>query len=261
MDAITVDEGRCVGCGRCGSVCIRDSISVVNGRAVYSSEGCFRCFQCAAVCPKSAIRIGNDVPGTSVSETPAIDYGQMMRFLRERRSIRWFTDEKVTQEEFERLFDSARYSPTSMHRQDVEMVVVDERLGEFMQLVYEVLKPVEDTIPRIHDFCRYMEGAFENPKGHPFLWEGRQLVLAFSEVAVDAVIAATRVELTGYTMGLGGFYSLFMIMAAEREPERFSAFFSDIDPRKRLRCVYVIGHPRIRYTSTLPPRRLSVKYY
>ena len=259
---VTVDPGRCVGCGRCTSVCIRDSIVVEDGRAVSGRGDCFDCYQCVAVCPKGAVSINGQegFEGDPVHREPVVDYGDMVTFLKERRSVRWFTGEKVTREEFERLFESARYSPTSMHRQDVEMVVVDKRLDEFMRVVYEALKPIEDTLPRIRDFCRYMEGTYENPKGHPFLWEGRQLILAFSEVSVDAVIASVRVELTGYTMGLGGFYSLFMITAAEREPELFSRFFPEIDPRKRLRCVYVIGHPRVRYGRTLPPRRLQVRY-
>ncbi|MCQ2085424.1 MAG: nitroreductase family protein [archaeon] len=263
MESIRIDPGRCIGCGICASICIRDSIEVRDGKAVYNGNSCFSCYQCYAVCPKEAISIADrpGFEGESVPQKPMLSNDDLMRFLSERRSVRWFNSDKVSKEEFEQIFESARYSPTSMHRQDVEFAVIDDRLDDFMQIVYESLKPIEDTLPRIHDFCRYMEGTFESSKGHPFLWEGRQIILAFSEVAVDAVIAMTRAELAAYSMGLGGFYSLFMIMAAERDPERFSEFFSDIDPKKKLRCVFVIGNPRVKFRRTLPPRRLSVKYY
>ena len=147
-----------------------------------------------------------------------------------------------------------------MNSQDVEFVVLDERLDDFMKMVYEILKPNEYELPRIHQFCEYMEGRYENPKGHPFLWEGRQLVLTFSEIPIDAVIATVRMELAGYTMGLGGFYSLFMIMAAEKDPERLSGFFSDISTEKRLRCVYIIGHPRVKYERDIPPRHMKTHF-
>jgi hypothetical protein len=86
------------------------------------------------------------------------------------------------------------------------------------------------------------------------------LVLTFSEIPIDAVIATVRMELAGYTMGLGGFYSLFMIMAAEKDPERLSGFFSDISTEKRLRCVYIIGHPRVKYERDIPPRHMKTHF-
>lgn len=262
-DTLVIDKDKCIGCGQCEKVCIRDTIKVVDRKATQVEGRCFACYQCVAVCPKGAIRPAAfpDYEGRPIGKQSPLTYEQAMDFLTWRRSCRWFTDKDVTREEFEKLFEAGHYSPTAMHDQGVEFAVVSERLDDFMQLVYEILKPIEDTLPRIHEFCQYQEGVYRNSKGHPFLWEGRQLVLAFSEVPVDAVIAMTRVELTAYTLGLGGFYSLFMNKAAEREPDRFSAFFKEIPPEKKLRCVFVIGHPRVVFKRTLPPRRLAVRYY
>lgn len=261
MAAISIDTDKCVGCGRCVAICIRDSIEIVNKKAVYVGNNCFSCFQCYSICPKNAASIQefSDFEGERVAEKH-ISYDDFMKLLKDRRSMRWFTEEKVTRNEFEKLFAVGGYSPSGMNYQDVEFVVVDKRMEEFMAMIYEILKPDEYTYPRIHDFCRYVEGGYHNPKGHPFLWEGKQIILSFSEVPVDAVIATVRLELAGYTMGLGGFYSLFMIIAAEKNPERFSEFFPEISAEKKLHCVYVIGHPRVKYLREVPPRRMNTHY-
>ncbi len=259
-DILSVDRNRCIGCGKCVSVCIRKAIEVQEKKAVYVGDRCFACFHCYAVCPKGAISVkGSDYRPKPVQKEPVIGYQQMMDFLEQRRSIRWF-DRNLTKEELEPALKAAAQSPTAMNYEDVEFVVVDEKLEDFMQMVYEILKPIRDELPRIGEFCRWMEGDRPDPKKHPFLWEGKQLILTFAKVDANAFIAMTRAELALYSEGLGGFYSLFMNMAAERDPERFAAFFPEIPADKKLKCVFVCGHPRIRYARTVPPRDIKVHW-
>lgn len=259
--AISIDPDKCIGCNRCSAICIRDSIAIIDKKAVYTGNDCFSCYQCYSICPKNAISLPA-FPGFTREPVAGehISYPDFLKFLQDRRSIRWFTEEKVSREEFEKLFAAGGYTPSAMNRQDVEFVVLDERLDDFMKILYEILKPCEYELPRIHQFCEYMEGTGTSPKGHPFLWEGRQLILAFSKVSVDAVLAMARMELAGYTLGLGGFYSLFLILAAEKDPKRFSEFFPEIPAEKKLHCAYIIGHPRVRYKRGVPPRRREIHY-
>lgn len=259
-DILSIDVDKCTGCGKCASVCIRGGIAVKDGRATETHGSCFRCWHCAAVCLAGAIGIASapDFEGEPVPKEPPVDYGTMMSFLKQRRSIRLFTGEKVTGEEFGRLFEAGRYSPTGMNAQGTEFTVIDRELGRFMQAVYESLKPLENEFPRIREFCRYHENPDSQNGRHPLLWEGKQIVIAFSGSPVDAAIAMTRIELTAYTMGLGGFYSLFLMKALERDPEKFSEIFSEMEHGKKPACAFVIGHPRIAYRRTVPPRDLKV---
>ncbi len=259
-DILSIDGDRCTGCGKCVSVCIRGNIAVRNGRATEMHGPCFRCWHCVAVCPAGAIGIASapGFEGEPVPKEPSVDYGRMISFLKQRRSIRLFTGKKVTEEEFGRLFEAGRYSPTGMNAQGTEFAVIDRELGRFLQAVYESLRPLENEFPRIREFCAYHENPDAQNGRHPLLWEGKQIVIAFSESPVDAAVAMTRVELTAYTMGLGGFYSLFLMKALERNPEKFSGIFSEIGHGKKPACVFVIGHPRITYRRTVPPRDLKV---
>lgn len=64
---------------------------------------------------------------------------------------------------------------------------------------------------------------------------------------MDTLIAATRMELLGYTMSLVGYYSSFIIDADQLDHTKLTTFFPDIPPTKHLQAIYVIGHPRISY--------------
>ena len=56
-------------------------------------------------------------------------------------------------------------------------------------------------------------------KNNPLVWEGKQLILGFSTNKSSTQIAMTRLELFAYSMGLGGFYSLFIEKSDEIDHE------------------------------------------
>ncbi len=253
---LRIDSSECVGCGRCMSVCIRKNIIMDMGSAAEYASGdleCFDCGHCMAVCPRDAIRLvryadRNDEI-TEVGKDLSVSYDDLMGLLRGRRSCRWFTDEKVTDDEFSRLFEAARCSPSSQNCQGVEFAVIDDRLDEFMALLAEILEPLSSEHPRIGQFCRYVS----DPHGHnPFLWDGRQIITAFSEEPADSHIAMSRIELAACTMGLGGFYSLWISKADAVGHDRLMSFFEGIPGSKRMNSIFVIGHPRVSFKRTVP---------
>ncbi|MDD1708991.1 MAG: DUF362 domain-containing protein [Methanoregulaceae archaeon] len=50
-----VIEERCIGCGKCLTVCPPDATSLVEGKSVIDKELCTGCFECMTVCPERAI--------------------------------------------------------------------------------------------------------------------------------------------------------------------------------------------------------------
>lgn len=260
---LIIDEDLCSACKLCMQVCIRDNI-VVEDFAVETGSNCFECGHCMAICKEGAITLksflGHEdrIQDYNPRQVP-VGYDDLLQFLKQRRSIRWFRNKKIDAETFEKLFEGAYYSPSAQNEQDVEFVVLDEKLDEFMELVYDIIKVEEDKFFRIKEFGDYLKDK-SSKEFHPLLWEGKQLILTFSTDKTSAVIANTRLELLAYSLGLGGFYSLFILKADEIDHDRLMEFFPEIDGSKHMYSSFIIGYPKKRFRRTIPHKEIKVTY-
>lgn len=218
-----------------------------------------------AVCKVSAITLKSfedhkDKIQDYDSKNIPVEYDDLLQLLKQRRSIRWFKNKKIDNETFDKLFEGAYYSPSAQNEQDVEFVVVDEKLDDFMNLVYNIIKVDDDKFFRIKEFGEYLKDS-STKKLHPLLWEGKQLILTFSTDKTSAVIANTRLELLAYSLGLGGFYSLFILKADELDHNKLMEFFPKIDKNKHMYSTFIIGYPKVRFRRTIPHKNINVTYY
>ncbi len=260
---LRIDEELCTACRLCQQVCIRDNI-VVEDFAVETGSNCFECGHCMAICKNGAITLKSfegcedRIVEYNAREIP-VEYDDLLQLLKQRRSIRWFRNRKIDKATFDKLFEGAYYSPSAQNQQDVEFVVLDEKLDEFMALVYDIIKVEEDEFFRIKEFGEYLNDT-STKKFHPLLWGGKQLILTFSTDKTSAVIANTRIELLAYSLGLGGFYSLFILKADEINHEKLMEFFPDIDKEKHMYSAFIIGYPKVKFTRTIPHKDIKVNY-
>lgn len=258
-----VDVEECIGCGQCKSVCIRDNIEI-DEVAYETGSNCFECGHCMAICPTKAVTLKifkgreNRIVEYNPNEIP-VDYGDLLTFLKQRRSMRWFKKKKIDKDTFNKIFEGAYYSPSAQNEQDVEFVVLDKRLNDFMKHVYDIIKVEEGEFFRIKEFGDYLKDN-STKQYHPLLWSGHQLILTFSSDKTSAVIANTRMELLAYSLGLGGFYSLFILKADEIDHEKLMEFFPGIDKDKHMYSAFIIGYPKKRFRRTVPHREIKVKY-
>ena len=54
---VQVEKKKCIGCGKCVSICPQQTIVLQNGKAQIDSRQCIRCYCCHEICPKQAIRL------------------------------------------------------------------------------------------------------------------------------------------------------------------------------------------------------------
>ena len=141
---LKINSELCTACKQCMQVCIRDNI-IVEDFAIEVGGNCFECGHCMAICKAGAITLksfeGNEdrIVDYNSHET-VLEYEDLLEFLKRRRSIRFFKNKKVDRETFSKLFEGAYYSPSAQNQQDVEFVVLDDKLDEFMILVYDIIK-------------------------------------------------------------------------------------------------------------------------
>ena len=133
---LIIDDDNCIGCGICASVCIRDNIIIVEGVALETGSNCFECGHCMAICKNNAINLKlfknqeYRIIDHDFKDIP-VEYVDLLRLYKQRRSIRWFKNKKIDKLTFDKLFEGAYYSPSAQNEQDVEFVVLDEKTDEF----------------------------------------------------------------------------------------------------------------------------------
>jgi len=56
-----VIKERCVGCGKCAEVCVKQTITMIDGKAHIDYSKCIRCYCCHEYCPHKAITLKRNV--------------------------------------------------------------------------------------------------------------------------------------------------------------------------------------------------------
>ena len=69
--AFYADE-KCVGCGKCASICPSGAIEMVGGRPVWTKSKCLKCCGCLGRCPVSAIQYGKKTAARGRYVNPAL---------------------------------------------------------------------------------------------------------------------------------------------------------------------------------------------
>lgn len=54
---VTIDESKCIGCGRCVKVCPQKALTLIDKKSHVDISKCIGCFECITVCPVKAISI------------------------------------------------------------------------------------------------------------------------------------------------------------------------------------------------------------
>lgn len=261
---LNIDIIRCLGCGLCENVCIRNHISTKPTIHEIDNDNCFECGHCMAICPTGTITLkeyANQPERIEKYDADNIPVApeNLLQLYRQRRSIRWFKNEIIDEKTFDLLFEAAYYSPSVQNIQDTEFAVLNGKLDEFIEYIYDIIKVEEDKFMRIKQLGEYLKDK-NSYKNNPILWEGKQLILGFSTNKSSTQIAMTRLELLAYSMGLGGFYSLFIEKSDEIDHEKLMKFFPYIDSEKHMYSAFVIGYPRKKFKRTIPRKKIKITY-
>jgi len=140
---IVVDKDKCTGCGSCVEICHEHCMALINDTISINHELCSTCTQCIAVCPQQAI-FWDGVPPVAYDETRLPSPEQLDELFKERRTIRFFKEDKIDRTLLEEIVGYGIYAPTNNY--DLRAVVVDDE-----EIIVELEQPILRFITRMYD--------------------------------------------------------------------------------------------------------------
>jgi len=277
MAEITIDAALCRRDGLCAMACVRE-IFHREGRGeipeITRADSCFGCGHCVAICPSGAISHSDFPEGTvrpiESEMTPTFD--QVLELIRGRRSRRLFKDAPLDREAIESILEAARFAPSGHNSQSTEFVVVQDRdtVREIGRLTAEgmrkLAKPFRSAVGRtimglvmgrrkteiIAGFAPELEYlACQFDSGTDALLHNAPAIIlfcaedlgGFSEV--NANLAVQNAALAAEALGLGCFYTGFVVLACDRD-DRIAKLLS-LPENHKVFGGLAIGHPRLSF--------------
>jgi nitroreductase/NAD-dependent dihydropyrimidine dehydrogenase PreA subunit len=287
MTDITIDSTRCKGDGLCSSVCTLGVFRQIKSGEVPEVDEelrnhCFSCGQCVTICPHGAISHEEYPEGMTnpVRKDLIPSYEQVLELVRTRRSKRHFKDTPVGQDLIERILDAARFAPSGHNEQGTEFVVVQgkDNVSHIAELAVDSMRsmaslfksPVGRMIMRMIMGRRgaayvgklapeldHVAEAFENGQDG-ILHQAPLLILFCADrvgdfmAAINANLALHNATLAAESLGLGCFYTGFIVMATRRSEA--IAEYVGLPETHTIYGGLALGHSRLNF-SQWPERK------
>ena len=271
---IDVNKEKCIGCGICVKDCVARCIKIEDKKAQVRKERCIKCGHCIALCPTDAMST------TEYDMKDVVEYNEdkfkiepetLLNFIKFRRSVRKFENKDVEQEKIEMIIDAGRFTQTATNSQDVRYIVVKEDKLKLRQMVLEGLKNVGENImkstnpqlvkmqPYARSWIRMYNESLENPNMKDRIFYGAPVViLVVSKTNINGALASTNMELMTNALGLGAFYSGFLVRASQANPRMKE--FLNLAQGEEIVTAHVIGYPEMTYKRTVPRKDASVEW-
>jgi nitroreductase/NAD-dependent dihydropyrimidine dehydrogenase PreA subunit len=242
MVTISIDPEICKRDGICVQVCPERVFVQNDEKSVpepLHDSLCISCGQCIAACPHDAIT-HNDFPkGTvrTIKKGATPSYEQLLRLLHNRRSQRHFSGRPVRQKEIGQIIDAARYAPSALNAQSTKYLVIQDvvllteisqNAAEFLEGMIEELRKdhKKADLENDHAFNVIAKKVSEVQGGGEdvFLHNASALVLFYADRhasmgGINATLAVQNALLAAETLGIGAFYSGFVLFAIHHDPK------------------------------------------
>lgn len=269
-----INKNKCIACKQCIKDCPVSVISLKEGKADINNDGCIKCSHCIAICPVEAVSTDDynmDEVIPYNKDTFSVDADNLLNFIKFRRSVRRFKNKEVEKEKIVKIIDAGRFTQTSTNSQDVSYVVVSEKLGELRDLAYESLKEKGEAIlanltPETEYLKRYANMWVsgynkykEDPANNDRLFFNAPLaIFVISPTPINGGLASSNMELMVDALGLGTFFSGFLLRAAQGNKEILDLL--GLEDSKQIISCLVIGYPDVKYQRTVPRKDANITW-
>lgn len=266
MSLFTIDRKECRRDGLCVAECPAKIIEIIGEDGfptpVDGAEGlCINCGHCVSICPHSALSLKTMSPEECLPVRNELLLGpeQCEHFLRSRRSIRAYSEKRVSRDLLQQLIGIAQHAPSGHNRQPVRWLVIEEaaevrRLGglvaDWMRFLLAQRAEIAISLHMDRVVAAWDNGVDRILRSAP------HLVVAYGLSTLPAsqsscFIALTYLELAAPSLGLGTCWAGYFTAAANFYPPLQEALAL---PEGHLSYgAAMVGYPRYRYRR-MPPR-------
>jgi nitroreductase/NAD-dependent dihydropyrimidine dehydrogenase PreA subunit len=282
---ITIDKAKCKNCRKCVAICpITRVFGFDSLEEKDAGSMCIQCGNCIAICSHGAILIPGLPQPSPTGELPTDT--QTLNLIKSRRTTRTFKQQKVKKEDWEKLLEAVKYSPTGHNNQFVNIIIIEssqilKQISEMgMKMMEKFASRLNHPVYRIiyrkllgeHSASVFQKASLYLGKqkemvkrgGDPILFNAPALMLFIAPKSElmsknDSDLAAQTVALYAPTLGLGTCYSGIVTAA-------FKGVYPPIKkvvPLPRGYSVFnalIIGYIKHRFPLVSPRKDRNVTY-
>ncbi|MFA9423134.1 MAG: nitroreductase family protein [Sedimentibacter sp.] len=268
-----VDRNLCIGCGKCVKDCFPEDIVMEDNCAKIKNKTCIECGHCIAICPTNAITTDHYYMDEVVDyskETFDVKAGNLLNFIKFRRTIRQFKDREVEVEKIIQIIEAGRFTQTAANMQDVSYVVVKDKMDELKELTFESLKNIAEHMlanltPETRSYKYYAmkwiqmyEAYKENPANDKLFFNAPTLIIVAAKSELNGALASSNMELMTNALGLGTLFSGFITRAA-KDNDAIKKLLGISKGKEIVTCM-VIGYPAVTYKRTAPRKTAEINW-
>ena len=298
MKIIGMNKEKCIKCLEClkdcpASLFFKPPTKAGEKREVVFNDpynSCIKCGHCISICPVKAI-IFEDAEESYEFEgvkTPSslINYEDLMKVLRSRRSIRRFKSEPVPKEDSEAILEAMRYAPSATNAQLWEYIVITDpqEIEKLQKCVIKMMKLARKALKLARIFKIFLSKRIKKLVSDPatkisldeflertnngedrIFYNAPVIIITYAPVtgskimtAADAGIALTYGMLTAQARDLGTCWIGFAQEALNRFKKN-KKFFR-IPKKMNVNGVLIIGYPDVKYYRVPPRKKLKIKW-
>ena len=249
---IGIDLEKCTNCKECINICVRRNYRIDNGQnqVIFDdSRDGLLCGHCISVCPENAIiyeDMGDEAKEYQHKPSELIPYDTLLQFMRAKRSVRKYKQNKVPKELIEKILNSMRYAPTGTNRRTMNCHVIsnEETIKSLVDSIVEHRRS-EEEIKRLR---RLREKRIDT-----IFYDAPHVLILHSKYPWDsrnAAIAITYGMLSAHSLGLG---TCWIGMAHGTLNENPNILTEIAGIKDHILAVMTLGYPAVDYFRA-PPR-------
>lgn len=253
-------------------------MSIENQLLSIDFKYCSTCCQCIAICQEQALSWEKVVP----AKFDKINYPgpiQINELLRERRTIRDFTNVKIDRALLEQIVNNAKYAPT--HNFNFKAIIIDEPevIENIDEAIYRFTKRLYRFVYKlkiIHQFVKITAPKFEfeylkaKPKLEKSIQRGRAfktlpaaIILIVGEKSVPFSLESAQyglynIDLYAQSLGLGcrNLVGNQMILNRSRRIRKLLR----LSKQEKIFGTIAIGHPAVRFRNKVNGKQMIIQW-